>query len=120
MNIYREHILELYRNPAHKGEIDNPSCQAVEFNPACGDKLKVSMIITDRIITDAKFSGTACAISTAGASLLLDHLIGKSVEEVQAMTYKDIEDLLQIPLGPVRVKCATIALHAAKKALQEQ
>jgi len=117
-DLYREMILEHYKNPIHKGELENVEHSYEDENPVCGDFIHMDLKVDEQgVIQDAVFSGHGCAISQASADLLLETVIGKKLEEVQKMTSQDIIDLLGIELGPVRLKCALLPLKVMKAAL---
>lgn len=114
-DLYREVILEHYKNPIYKGELDHADITFEDNNPLCGDHLRIDLRIdSSGNITDAAFSGHGCAISQASADMLLETLIGKNVECVKKLTKQDILDLLGIDLGPVRLKCALLSLKVIK------
>lgn len=117
-DLYREMILEHYKNPIHKGELEHSEHSYEDENPVCGDFIHMDLKVDEKgVIQDAVFSGHGCAISQASADLLLETVIGKKLEEVQKMTSQDIIDLLGIELGPVRLKCALLPLKVMKAAL---
>lgn len=117
MSLYQEIILDHYKNPRNFGKLSLATNDAESFNPLCGDKIRMQLVTEKGIIKDIKFSGVGCAISTAAASLLTDQLKGKKVSEARATTTKEVEELLGIELGPVRIKCALLPLEVVKKAL---
>lgn len=119
-SLYKEHILELYRNPENKHELENPTHTCREHNPLCGDDITLYLKIKDDIVVDASYTGVGCAITTASASLLTDSIKGKPVADVKKLGAKDIIELLGIEIGPVRIKCATIPLLATHNALEEK
>jgi nitrogen fixation NifU-like protein len=84
------------------------------MNPLCGDKLRIDLQIEDGMITDVGFTGRGCAISQAAASMLTEEIKGKSVAEVRALSKDDVLDLLGIPIGYARLKCALLGLKAIK------
>lgn len=114
-DLYRENILEHYRNPRFKGVIENRTHRHVEHNPVCGDEIQVDLRINDDgIIEEAKFTGHGCAISQSSASMLMEHLQGISVEDAKKLGKDDILEDLGIPIGPVRMKCALLSLKVVK------
>lgn len=119
MDLYSEIILDYFKHPRNKGEIENPSATATEYNLLCGDKVRID-ISTDANgkITDIKFSGEGCAISQAATSMLTEKLLGKTLNEISKITNEDIYEMLGIPISPARVKCAVIGLIAAKNAVK--
>ncbi len=110
----RQNILDHYQNPRNWGTIDHPDISAEDSNPLCGDRIRMDLKIKDGRIEDVKFSGTGCSISRAAASMLSDEIIGKTLEEVKALNRDDVLELLGIELGPVRLKCALLALKTLK------
>jgi nitrogen fixation NifU-like protein len=114
-DLYREVIIEHYKNPSHRGRLDPHDISFEDSNPLCGDHIVIDLRVDERgTITQARFDGHGCAISQASADLLIDSVIGKSVDEVKAMSKQDILDMLGIELGPVRLKCALLSLKVMK------
>ncbi len=117
-DLYREMILEHYKNPIHKGELKDINHSFEDENPLCGDFIHMDLEVDENgMITNAVFSGHGCAISQASADILLEDIIGKKVEEVQHFDSQYVIDLLGIELGPVRLKCALLPLKVMKAAL---
>ncbi len=118
MDLYAENILDHYRNPHHYGHLAQPTVAFDDSNPLCGDKIHLELLIEEDVITDAAFSGEGCAISQASSSMLLDEVIGKSMEELLAMSKEDIFEMVGVPLSTSRVKCALLGFAAMKKMLK--
>lgn len=118
-SIYREQILELYKHPANKGSLENPTHKHREHNPLCGDDITITIITKDNKIEQIKWDGVGCAISSASASLLTDAVKGKTIDEVMHLTKEDILELIEIDLSPVRLKCALLSLEVLQKALNQ-
>lgn len=116
-SFYRENIMDHYRNPRCKGRLDTPTASAEELNPLCGDMIRMDLRVEDGTLADARFEGHGCAISQASASLLLEEVVGKSVEELKAYTRDDLFDLLGVALSPARMKCALLALGVLRAGL---
>ena len=134
-DLYREIILDHYRAPRNRGELPVPPAHKVEgYNPLCGDKVRIFVRYKDGVVEDISFQGSGCAISTASASLMTSALKGKTGEQAEALIER-FHDLLtkEIKPGaelgklavfsgvrefPVRVKCATLAWHTLKAALE--
>ena len=117
-DLYREVILEHYKNPIHKGEIELADHSFEDENPLCGDFIHIDLEIDGKgIITNAVFSGHGCAISQASADILLEEIVGKNVDEVKQLDAQYVVDLLGIDLGAVRLKCALLPLKVIKGAL---
>ncbi len=117
-SIYKEYILDLYRNPKNKKKIEHPTHVSTKRNASCGDELTVYLVITDGIVTDVGFDGIGCAISQASASLLTEHIKGKSLEEVRKLTEEDVLKLLGIEIGITRTKCALLAYTSCINAIE--
>jgi len=113
-DLYREYILDHYQNPRNYGEMEDPDISHEEYNPLCGDRLVFQLKLNNDRVVDVKFYGEGCAISQASASMLTEVVAGKSVEELKAITKDDILEMLGIPIGPVRMKCALLSLKALK------
>ncbi len=116
-DLFRDHILDHYRHPRCHGTIDKPDARVEDANPLCGDRLRMDFRFVDGRVAEVKFSGTGCSISQASASLVCEAIEGKTLDEVKALTRQDILDLLGVDaLGPVRSKCAMLALKTVKAA----
>jgi len=115
--IYMDNILDHYKNPRHKGEVQNFTSKHAEVNTLCGDKISITVTVNDDILQDAKFDGVGCAISQASISMILEEVIGKTKDEVLAIDKNNVEEMLGIELGPVRLKCALLGLEALHKAI---
>ena len=114
-DMYREVILDHYKNPRNKGTLDPHDFSYEDENPLCGDKLRIDVRLDeDRRIKEVAFSGRGCAISQASASMLTEAILGKTIDEVKEMGKDDILDMLGIELGPVRLKCALLSLKVLK------
>jgi nitrogen fixation NifU-like protein len=113
-DLYRELILDHYQHPHNHGEIPGADISYEDSNPLCGDKIRIDIRLKGNVVEDVKFNGKGCAISQASASMLTDELIGKSVDEIKKLDKKFILDLLGIPLGPSRIKCALLPLKVVK------
>ena len=114
-DLYRELIIERYKNPQFRGELDPHDIRFEDDNPLCGDHIRVDLRVDEAgHVTEAAFSGQGCAISQASADLLMEHVVGKSLEEIKSLSKDDLLDLLGIELGPVRLKCALLSLKVLK------
>ena len=113
-DLYREQIIDHYQNPRNYGTLDNPDISYEEDNPVCGDHIRIDLKIEDGQVVDARFMGHGCSISQASASMLVEDIIGKSLEDVRQMGKEHILEMLGIPLGPVRLKCALLSLKVLK------
>lgn len=114
-DLYREVIIEHYKSPQFRGELDPHDISFEDENPLCGDHIRIDLRIDENSnVTEAAFSGHGCAISQASADLLLESVMGKNIEDIKQLSRQDILDLLGIELGPVRLKCALLALKVIK------
>ena len=118
--LYRELILDHYKNPHNHGLLDPADARAEGQNPLCGDEVSVSVRIDDAgAIEDVGFEGRGCAISQAATSMLTDLVKGRPAAEIAAMPKEELLDELGIPLTPVRLKCAILGLGVLKLALHK-
>ncbi|RMD75478.1 MAG: SUF system NifU family Fe-S cluster assembly protein [Lentisphaerae bacterium] len=137
-DLYQEVILDHYRNPRNFCSLDCPTHKACGSNPLCGDQLELALKVEDGVIAEIAFKGSGCAISQASASLMTEHLKGRTVEEAlkvfeevhRMLTGKHPEELDEEEMGklialsgvaefPMRVKCASLAWHTLKNALEQ-
>ena len=117
--LYREVILDHYKNPRSHGLLDAPDAQAEGQNPLCGDEVTVSVRFDGDTIGDVGFEGRGCAISQAATSMLTELVRGKTADEVARMPKEELLDEIGIPLTPVRLKCAILGLGVLKVALHK-
>ena len=114
-DLYREVIIEHYKNPGYRGHLDPHDIQFEDNNPLCGDHIEITLRTDDQgNVADARFDGHGCAISQASADLLMESIVGKPIEDVKKLNKQDVLDMLGIDLGPVRLKCALLSLKVLK------
>ena len=113
-DLYRDNIIDHYQNPRNYGTLENPDISYEDSNPVCGDEIRLDLKVEDGRVIDARFSGHGCSISQASASMLTEDIIGKTLEEVKQIDKQYLLDMLGIPLGPVRLKCALLSLKVLK------
>jgi nitrogen fixation NifU-like protein len=117
-DLYRELILDHYKNPHNHGTLDPYDARAEGQNPLCGDEIAITLSFNGGdTIEDIRFAGRGCAISQAAASMLTDLVKGRPVREVALMPTEELLDEIGIPLTPVRLKCAVLGLGVLKVAL---
>jgi nitrogen fixation NifU-like protein len=115
-DFYRDEILEHYTHPHNYGTLEQADISHAENNPLCGDRIRFDIQLEEdgQTVEDVRFSAVGCAISKASASMLSDLLLGKTLDEIKALTNEDVIDELGIELGPVRLKCALLPLKVVK------
>jgi nitrogen fixation NifU-like protein len=119
--LYREIILDHYKNPRGHGVMENADATADGQNPLCGDEVSIYVSFGDdgETIDEVMFSGRGCAISQAATSMLTELVVGRKAADVAAMPKEQLLDELGIPLTPVRLKCAILGLSTLKLALHK-
>ena len=116
--LYRESLLEIYRNPTNRGEIAKPDLEAKLVNPLCGDEVRIQIELANgKIIKRAVFSGNGCAISQASASLLAESIHGKKLSDVNKLRGNDILKLIGMNPSPSRMGCALLSREVLMEAL---
>jgi nitrogen fixation NifU-like protein len=113
-DLYKEIILDHYQHPHNHGSLPDADVSYEDSNPLCGDRVHMDLKIQNGIVVDVKFNGKGCAISQASASMLTDEIKGKSLEEIRHIDKQVVLELLGIPLGPTRIKCALLPLKVIK------
>jgi len=113
--LYQARLLEHYDHPRHKGTLENSHFSSDIHNPSCGDFVRVQGNVCEGLLAEAKFTAQGCVISCAAASLLLEKAVGQPLPIIQTYTSQTMLDLVQIPLGPMRLRCALLALEALQQ-----
>ncbi len=118
-NLYRDFILEHYRQPHNKGVLDPHDLHFADSNPTCGDEMSMTLVLDDskQRVVDVAFDGRGCAISQASASILTDELRGLTLDELRDLDPKDVVENLGVPIGPARLKCALLSYKVLQGAL---
>lgn len=116
-DLYRDFILDHYRNPRNAGTLDAPDASFEDTNPLCGDKIRMDVKLQDGTVSDVKFRGRGCAISQASASLLTEEIKGKTLDEINRLSKADVLANLGINISAARLKCALLGLKVLKEAL---
>jgi nitrogen fixation NifU-like protein len=115
-DMYRQQILDHYKNPRNKGEIESPTFTHTGENPSCGDTITMNVKLEDdgETIEFVSFTGDGCAISQASASMLTQTLPGTTLSELKAMDTDDVVEMLGVDISPMRIKCAVLAEKVAQ------
>ncbi len=119
--MYREVILDHYKNPRGHGTLEEPGAHAEGQNPLCGDEVSiyVAFAADGETIEEVRFSGRGCAISQAATSMLTEMVKGRKASEVAVLPKEELLEEIGIPLSPVRLKCAILGLGTLKVALHK-
>jgi nitrogen fixation NifU-like protein len=120
-DLYREVILDHYKNPRGHGELEGADVSAEGQNPLCGDEVSIYVAFGDDgdTIDDVKFEGRGCAISQAATSMLTEMVKGRSAREIAELPRDELLEEIGIPLTPIRLKCALLGLSTLKLALHK-
>jgi len=118
-DLYREVILDHYKNPRGHGVIEDADAHADGVNPLCGDEVSIYVQFADdgETVEEVKFSGRGCAISQASTSMLMEMVVGKTAQEIAQLPKEELLEEVGIPLTPIRLKCALLGLGVLKVAL---
>jgi nitrogen fixation NifU-like protein len=119
--LYREYMLDHYHNPRNYGVLDDAAIEIRMDNPTCGDQIHLTAQLgDDGTITEVRFKGQGCVVSMAAASMLSEAVVGKTPTQVAEMGLEEIQEMMGgVRLSMGRIKCATLALNALQRGLQE-
>lgn len=106
--------MDHYKNPRNYGRLENPDISHEEGNPSCGDQLRIDLNIENNKVAEVKFNGKGCAISQAAASILTEIIKGQNLEDIKKIGKEEMLEALGIEIGPIRLKCALLALKVLK------
>ncbi len=116
--LYSDILLDHFRHPRNYGELPAPDISSENFNPLCGDRIRIELTLNGSVVEDVRFKGDACAISTAAASLLTELIMGADLKEVAAISDDQLISALQSDIKPARIQCALLALEALRAGLK--
>ncbi|MEY4745336.1 MAG: hypothetical protein RL272_1281 [Candidatus Parcubacteria bacterium] len=117
--MYKENILEHYREPHNAGRLGDATFIHKELNPSCGDTVELFVRLDGDRVADVKFDGHGCAISQAAVSMLTDHIKGMDVGALSKLAKEDVFRLLGVEVGVTRLRCALLGLKTLETGLQE-
>lgn len=118
-SLYREELLEHYRNPQNFGELPHCTVSSKQSNPFCGDDVEIFITLEKDKIINIGFVGTGCAISMAGASMLTEFAKGKTKKELTTFGENDMLALLGVEVSETRKKCALLAFSVLKDCIKQ-
>ena len=118
MSLYSAVLLDHFRHPRNYGSLDEPDVSQENFNPLCGDRIRIELKFDRTVVKEERFKGDGCAISTAAASLLTEMVTGLEIEEVAAISNERMIAALESDIQPARVQCAVLALEALREGLK--
>ena len=118
--MYKENIMDFYKNPRNKRELQKYTCKHKEINPICGDEITLYLKINNRKINQATFTGKGCAISQASSSMLTEKIKNMPIEQAKNIQKEEILEMLGIPISFIRMKCALLPLKTLSKSLEEK
>ena len=113
---YGRTVIDHFRNPRNKGRLSSPTISHEGTNPLCGDRVRIELLLSDGIVSDARFTANACAICVAASSMLTDLVHGAPLDEVETLVVDDILRTLDAPIPKARLSCVKLPLtvmHAA-------
>lgn len=113
-------LLDHYKHPHNFGELPGADIVYAEGNPSCGDQLEIALKTSGGVIEDVRFKGKGCIISQSAASILTDLVKGEPLERVKGITKDEMLENIGIPIGPMRLKCALLALKVLKAGVYGQ
>jgi len=117
--LYKDILLDHYKNPHNKGIIQEADFTSKDSIPSCGDSISMQGIIEHDKVKKVMFEGTGCVISQATASMLTDVVIGKTINEVLSLAGDDVQKMIGMQLGPIRLKCALLPLYVLQQGLKK-
>ena len=116
--LYSDILLDHFRHPRNYGSLTAPDISNEQFNPLCGDRIRLELKLNQSIVSEARFKGDACAISTAAASLLTELILGKDIAELAGISDARLISALESDIQPARLQCALLPLQALREGLK--
>ncbi|HKP83706.1 MAG TPA: iron-sulfur cluster assembly scaffold protein [Pyrinomonadaceae bacterium] len=116
--LYSDILLDHFRHPRNYGSLAAPDVSNEQFNPLCGDRIRLELKLDQSIVSEARFKGDACAISTAAASLLTELILGASIAELAGISDARLISMLESDIQPSRLPCALLPLQALREGLK--
>jgi len=116
--LYSDILLDHFRHPRNYGSVVAPDISNEQFNPLCGDRIRIELKLDNSIVNEARFKGDACAISTAAASLLTELILGTDIAELAGISDARLISALESNIQPARLQCALLPLQALREGLK--
>jgi len=116
--LYSNTLLDHFRHPRNYGSLDVPDISNEQFNPLCGDRIRIELKLNESIVNEARFKGDGCAISTAAASLLTELILGEDIAQLANFPDTRLISALQSEIQPARLQCALLPLQALREGLR--
>ena len=117
--LYSDILLDHFRHPRNYGSLDAPDISNEQFNPLCGDRIRLELKLEESRVTMARFKGDGCAISTAAASLLTEMVLNEDIAQLSDFPDARLISALESNIQPARLQCALLPLHALREGLKE-
>ena len=114
--MYTERLLDHYRHPRNRGHLDSPDLVGEEYNPLCGDRVRVEARVEGGRVTEVRFEGRGCALCLGAASILTDTVGGRLLSDLEALDSDQFLAELQSSIRPARLKCALLPWMAFRRA----
>src|SRR3989344_2153635 len=113
--IYRDIILDHFKNPLNYGILEDPDFKTTDYNPLCGDEISITGKVKNKKLVSVKFESRGCAISKASASIMTEKFLERSINEIKQMNPEEYLQILEVQLSPSRIKCALLGFSSLKK-----
>ncbi len=120
ITLYSDILLDHFRHPRNYGSLDAPDISNEQFNPLCGDRIRIELKLEQSIVTEARFKGDGCAISKAAASLLTEIVLGEEVQQLTNIPDARLISALESDIKPARLQCALLPLQALREGLKSK
>jgi nitrogen fixation NifU-like protein len=116
--LYSDTLLDHFRHPRNYGSLAAPDISNEQFNPLCGDRIRIELKLDDSTVNEARFKGDACAVCTAAASLLTELILGADIGELAAISDARLISALESDIQPARLQCALLPLQALREGVK--
>jgi len=118
--LVHDELIDHYKFPRHRGQLDSPDFTAALLNQSCGDRVSVSGYVRDGRISLCMFQGEGCVLSQAAASMLMERVQGMPLAQLSSITALYMQERVGVPVGPTRLRCVLLALEALRLGVAEK